>query len=94
MVISAIITQSIRAYTVSAVDDGGYSFGGSIMICQKCGTQSLDDAAFCHKCGNALVGEVGYCHKCGEELSPNFKFCRRCGEPKRTSRVESKHTSQ
>jgi class 3 adenylate cyclase/tetratricopeptide (TPR) repeat protein len=46
------------------------------MLCPKCQSDNLPDAAFCSECGAALEGA---CHFCGITNPPSAKFCRRCG---------------
>ena len=47
------------------------------MICPRCKTEDLPDAAFCDTCGSPL--EIT-CDACGEPNRREAKFCKRCGQ--------------
>jgi class 3 adenylate cyclase/ribosomal protein L40E len=46
------------------------------MLCRKCQSDNLPDAAFCTECG-AKLEET--CPSCGLSNPPGSKFCRKCG---------------
>lgn len=48
------------------------------MLCQKCGAELQDNAAFCMECGAKVERKV-ICRKCGSELQENAVFCMECG---------------
>lgn len=49
------------------------------MICNKCGAELSDDAAFCNRCGNPVCIGMSLCQKCGAELKEGSIFCEKCG---------------
>lgn len=53
------------------------------MICPKCNTTVVDNAAFCSNCGENLTTQaeknVKFCLSCGEEIKEGNKFCAKCG---------------
>lgn len=48
------------------------------MICEKCGAEIENNAAFCSNCG-AKVNSKRKCSKCGAELDEDALFCAECG---------------
>src|SRR5215472_17611866 len=46
------------------------------MLCAKCQSDNLPDAAFCTECGAKLEA---MCPSCGLSNPPGSKFCRKCG---------------
>jgi ribosomal protein L40E len=46
------------------------------MLCAKCQSDNLPDAAFCTECGAKLEA---MCASCGLSNPPGSKFCRKCG---------------
>src|ERR1700758_3156692 len=46
------------------------------MLCPKCKSDNLPDAAFCSECGAKLEAA---CPSCGLGNPPDSKFCRKCG---------------
>src|SRR6266446_1860232 len=46
------------------------------IICQKCGTKNIADAAVCKAC-NTSLGII--CSKCGKLNSALLNFCEKCG---------------
>lgn len=48
------------------------------MLCQKCGAELQDNAAFCMECGSKVERKT-VCQKCGAELQENAVFCMECG---------------
>ena len=46
------------------------------MLCPKCKSDNLPDAAFCSECGAKMEAE---CPSCGLSNPPGSKFCRKCG---------------
>ena len=46
------------------------------MLCPKCQTDNLPDAAFCSECGAKMEAE---CPSCGVSNPLGSKFCRKCG---------------
>ena len=46
------------------------------MLCLKCRSDNLPDAAFCSECGEKLEA---VCPSCGLGNPPSSKFCRKCG---------------
>lgn len=64
------------------------------MLCQKCGSQILDDSQFCPECGARQEKEsfteqtnstkkmrTKYCINCGGEILQDSIFCPECGMP-------------
>ena len=59
-----------------------------IIICEKCGTEVADNAAFCSTCGNPMprkeiVADENMinCPNCGQLISSELRFCLYCGKP-------------
>ena len=46
------------------------------MVCQGCGRQNREGAAFCDGCGRSLAPS---CSSCGAQLRPDSRFCDSCG---------------
>ena len=56
------------------------------IVCQKCGTENPQGAAFCANCGAPLNvvnvdTQPGVCPNCGAHNTPGTKFCANCGAP-------------
>lgn len=56
------------------------------IVCQKCGTENPQGAAFCTNCGAPLNvvnvdAQPGVCPNCGAHNTPGTKFCASCGAP-------------
>ncbi len=65
------------------------------MLCNKCGKELKEDAAFCFSCGAPTrqepiqdSGNNKLCNNCGKTLSVNAVFCSECGSPA-SSKVSS-----
>ena len=49
-----------------------------MIICNKCGQELPDEAAFCASCG-AKIEKKTFCMNCGKEILDGAKFCMHCG---------------
>lgn len=58
-----------------------------IQLCEKCGAEVPDGAAFCSSCGAAMpkiqtpAADYTKCENCGALVKKEMRFCTSCGKP-------------